>query len=457
MTTEMRVTCADCGEYLSKSELMSDTVNTENLQVCSTCGEGYTVCDVCGETIERRMEQLTVDGITYCPDCYDEEFAPCHVCEEMVHEHELCNVGGDVWLCHNCARDYVECSRCGVMVLYEDTTEVNGGDLYCHSCTDNYVYFCVECGEAILGDDTYTFDGNDYYCEECYEKHSVIQEYHSGHKEGLTFFRDEDTAMGRRMDFGEEELFFGMELEVDRTEGKEDSNLSKEDVAREVIDRLQYEFVHCENDGSLSNGFEIITQPMQIEMLQNRLKKSMKSIAEFMTDNGFRSHNTETCGLHFHVSRRAFGDDSMERMVNIVKVYTIMENLWDGFVKFSRRSEKNLERWAAQYNIDKTQDDTPVDIYQKLSGDCSRYRALNISNDATVEFRMFRGTLKPETILATLQLVYGVIAVAKTKDINEIVNIKTFKELIDEIYRLRGASIGEELKEYTKERHLYRD
>lgn len=42
-----------------------------------------------------------------------------------------------------------------------------------------------------------------------------------------------------------------------------------------------------------------------------------------------------------------------------------------------------------------------------------RYQAVNIQNGATIELRMFRGTLRPETLFATFALVAGMCAVAR--------------------------------------------
>lgn len=38
---------------------------------------------------------------------------------------------------------------------------------------------------------------------------------------------------------------------------------------------------------------------------------------------------------------------------------------------------------------------------------------MNTTNEHTVEFRLFRGTLKPETLLATFQFVAGLYHLAK--------------------------------------------
>ena len=83
----------------------------------------------------------------------------------------------------------------------------------------------------------------------------------------------------------------------------------------------------------------------------------------------------------------------------------------------------------------------------KTAKSCGRYQAINLQNEKTVEFRMFRGTLKHNTLIAALQLV------------NEICNA-AFSMSDEEMQRLSWsefvAGLDEpELIQYLKERNLY--
>ena len=64
-----------------------------------------------------------------------------------------------------------------------------------------------------------------------------------------------------------------------------------------------------------------------------------------------------------------------------------------------------MNRWAARYGFEKT----GREILDKAKkGNNGRYAAVNLMNWATIEFRLFRGTLKYNTLIATLELVNAI-------------------------------------------------
>ena len=79
-----------------------------------------------------------------------------------------------------------------------------------------------------------------------------------------------------------------------------------------------------------------------------------------------------------------------------------------------------------------------------------RYVAVNLSNYRTIEFRMFRGTLRYETFIATLQLVDEICRLAiRLSDYEmEQLSWSEFVGLID-------PRLKPELISYLKSRRLY--
>ena len=64
---------------------------------------------------------------------------------------------------------------------------------------------------------------------------------------------------------------------------------------------------------------------------------------------GYRSHQSGTCGLHIHVSRNAFGAEAPVQEEAIARVLYFVEKHWEELLKFSRRTPRQLDRWAARY------------------------------------------------------------------------------------------------------------
>jgi hypothetical protein len=121
-----------------------------------------------------------------------------------------------------------------------------------------------------------------------------------------------------------------------------------------------------------------------------------------------------------------------------------VEHHWNELLKFSRRSEYTINRWAARYGYE----NSPKAIMDKAKkGNFGRYAAVNLCNYSTIEFRLFRGTLKLNTFIATLQLVNEICNVAVSMS-DEGLQKLSWSEFV--------ANIADaELIQYLKERNLY--
>ena len=160
------------------------------------------------------------------------------------------------------------------------------------------------------------------------------------------------------------------------------------------------------------------------------------------------SHNAGTCGLHIHVNRNAFGDSEELQEAGIGRVVFFVEKHWNELVKFSRRSPSQLNRWAARYaTISNTAKETYRKAKDKYAG---RYVAVNLENYNTIEFRLFRGTLRYKTFVATLQLVEEIclLAMGYSDSMLEALSWSEFVMGIDK-------EAKPELIEYLKSKQLY--
>jgi len=159
---------------------------------------------------------------------------------------------------------------------------------------------------------------------------------------------------------------------------------------------------------------------------------------------GYRSHMTSTCGLHIHVNRDAFGETRDEQERVIERILFFVELHWNELFIFSRRSQHTMQRWAARYGMEKT----GKEILDKAKkGNTGHYAAINLCPYHTIEFRLFRGTLKLNTLIATLQLVNKICDVALSMSEDEIAE-QSWRDFV--------MTITEpELLQYLKERRLY--
>ena len=180
----------------------------------------YCICCECGDAIDRDFA-AEVSNKYYCENCRDSYLFYCEDCGQ--------------WL------------RINEEIGYNDTCKTT-----CCDCADDYHYVCDRCGGRFYYTDSITSDGDGTWCEECYEEYrSIISEYH-------------DFKSSEEYEFFGEELrlncpYLGFELEVDGG--------SRCDKAAKDVENIFPNYFHYEEDGSIGNGFEIISQPSSLNYI----------------------------------------------------------------------------------------------------------------------------------------------------------------------------------------------
>ena len=214
------------------------------------------------------------------------------------------------------------------------------------------------------------------------------------------------------------------------------------------------DFLYFKHDGSLDEGCELVTHPMSPEyMMSDAGKKMWRDICEAALAEGMRSHDTSTCGLHVHVSRDFFGKTGMAQELTELKLIETVDRLFEPIIYFSRRKREQINRWAPRCNAPKSDGGWMTkakSVSRYAKGD--RYHAVNIANEHTIEFRMFRGTLKADTILATLQFVSGLCHLVKASNPSQMDRLGWY-ELCDAVMGMCPTDTAE-LHDYLIEREL---
>ena len=352
-----------------------------------------------------------------------EEKIYCSHCGAVIDTDDYEEVDGQI-VCSDCVENHTTvCDCCGERIWSDDAE----GDEYtylCSYCYQNHYTRCSNCDSLIHNDDAYRLDGEDY-CHECYdEERDKCQHIHDyGYKPEPIFYGD-----GNR--------YFGVEIEIDGA-GKDD------EYAEELLDiaNASDSYIYIKSDGSLDDGMELVSHPMTLDYHKDYCWEDIMHKAVSL---GYRSHQTSTCGLHIHINRTAFSDNREEQDEIISRILYFVEHHWNEMLKFSRRSEYTMNRWAARYGYEHT----PKAIMDKAKkGNNGRYAAVNLCNYHTVEFRMFRGTLKYNTFIAAIELVNRICDVAMYNADDSIAKI-SWSDFV--------ADITEpELIKYLKERQLY--
>ena len=313
-----------------------------------------------------------------------EEFAGANWCERCLNEHTR--------FCEECDARELRYHNFG-----DDHT------FLCESCYNNDYNTCEDCGIVIHHDSTWhvDIDGcSDDLCRDCYQiaRHSaIIHDY--DYKPTPVFFGNG--------------LFMGVELEVDG--GGRDNSYAE--ILLEIANS-NAEQLYIKADGSLEDGFELVSHPMSLEHHERTMP--WKDLLSEAVGMGYRSHDNDTCGLHVHVGREYLGETVEKQEEVIARIIHFFEQHWDKLSVFSRRTQAQIKRWADRYGVAGNPKAALEQI--KVSG-YKRNVAVNISPYSTIEFRLFRGTLRYSSFIATLQLVEVVCQTAIKLDDEQLADL----------------------------------
>ncbi|MBO5476134.1 MAG: amidoligase family protein [Clostridia bacterium] len=419
------VVCSVCGNTIHNDNY---TIIEEEV-VCTDCSEHITYCEHCGKTIDDRDDEThCYDGNYYCDDCYNELFNVCRSCGNTIPTDD-CNWYDDEPYCRDCyENNFCTCNNCGD-VIQRDYAYVYDDKTYCEDCYNDNFCECYNCGDTIRRDYAYVYD-EEYYCEDCYNNVDIIHGYHH---------RDLEIEY-KQVNSDDLNWYLGFELEVEKDRGSRFNNQQMAQYIRQNYPELGLVF---ETDGSLSTGFEIISQPMTINYIYKH-SEDFKGILKALQDNGFKSHDTSTCGLHIHVSRTILGEGT-NATKNLNKLILFTETFKDEIKRFSRRDNYGYCKFTSDTRGLKNKTYyKSSEILKRLNDMGSRYQVVNTTNNNTIEIRVFRGTLKYETFMATLEFVYNMF-----KCITEVptrkINFNKVIKYTDTLY----------LQDYCAEKEIY--
>ena len=308
----------------------------------------------------------------------------CSCCDSVIDDDNYYEVEDSV-ICDDCyhTRTFV-CACCGER-YFDDNDYGDDETALCRRCYENEYHHCERCSRLIHDD--YTNWYGDYpYCESCYDDicEDYINEY--SYKPDPIFHRCPEEKKIR---------YYGVELEIDKG-GKDDSNA---EVLYNIANSDE-ENLYIKSDSSLNDGMELVSHPCSL--LYHRTELPWADVMKRAVRMYYRSHNTNTCGLHVHIGRAELGDTVEEQEEVISRIMFFFESHWNEMTKFSRRSEFALERWASRYGYKDKPKEILEDAKKQNKG---RYTGVNIQNTHTIEIRIFRGTLKYNTFIATLEMV----------------------------------------------------
>jgi hypothetical protein len=360
---------------------------------CAVCeqAEDDCQCYYCiGCDCRRNPDRYSqCSNCNYCSDCCD-----CHYCEgtrsyrgcdSMVSDDDWCS---DCERCENCC----QCTRCdcGCTVnSYNETYACSNCNRCEEGCCD--CSYCEGCSERVSGRVCRECDRCVEGCCECGgsddddDSNGIIHSY--SYKPTAIYYEAENERRA-------EVRHYGIELEVN----------ASEDKAEDIGERLG-EHAYLKEDGSLTNGFEIVTHPHS--------RKAMRELWTRFFDQpvqGVTSYKTGQCGLHVHIERKGITDAHLRRMV-------VFMNAPENTPFIERVAQRSSNHYSEIKNKSLT---TALQCE-------SRYEALNLNNRRTVELRIFRGSYRLDRVMKALDFADALVEFTRDRSYQEL-TVKAFTE-----------------------------
>lgn len=378
--------CHDCGRHLDKRTVPAKATNTRGRYWCERCCQP---CLNCRELYRHGVNTAVDVRYDYC--CSLE-------CQEQIFN------------CTSCSSTELR-SRC--TSVHRDITnrmihEYISGSLYyrfCHDCISHYEY-C----------ESHNRLEDDRRLSNCCRL-NLIGQYHGNPP--LRFH-----AFGKK--FGQPKIeklpepgqvYLGMELEC---ECHSNSRGDREKGAA-ILNKAMGKYIWMKNDGSLYQGIEICTHPMTLEYF----KTIDWSGFQELLDSGlhFRAWDKTNAGIHIHVGRTAFVSDS-----HLWKFGEMIVMNPEKTQKFAGRVENDFCRMTVRKNT--YGENCGKDMKKSISGvllkkpghRAAHYDAVNLSNENTVEVRIFKSSLRLPRILANMEFVDAVVKYTRDLKVSDVKN-----------------------------------
>ena len=210
-------------------------------------------------------------------------------------------------------------------------------------------------------------------------------------------------------------LLLGAEIEVGGNNNISSDN-DKNSTVKKCIqimngsDSDEENLIYSTHDSTVQIEFD--TMPCSLEFHKNKM--NYREMFEYLDKEGYKGHDCKTAGLHIHANRSYLGKSRISQELVISKILYILEKFNDEICVIARR-DNDYSEFAGE----KQNEDSIVELYGKYKNKGKR-AALNLQHKDTIEFRMFKSTLKYETFILTLEFVKNIIDYAKSVDIEEI-------------------------------------
>jgi len=324
----------------------------------------------------------------------------------------------DITLCNDCADNADSCENCNAPVYEGGLTEIRG-DYWCESCIDNCTHSCDYCDELVP-------DGCECDCDDA-DNCDMIQSYSTKfHPLFLHTVTDDGLQLVRNYVYEPEfsnVIAMGLEFEMENMQGDYRTN----EIAQLFRDAYDNHHLMLKQDGSINNGFELVTQPHTLDAFMQHFDWQLIRDAQSKGMRGWDVGSREI-GIHIHINRKAFYTKPEHGRFNASPhLMAFMYFIYSNVKSITRIAGRNVHygHMSKRYLSD------AFNCARRGASQYSRTYAVNVMNDATVELRMFRSTMRVERVQAYLQFAEAAVRYTREGRVDKMRNRFNFADFAE--------------------------
>lgn len=389
--------------YIEDSSWHSFSWDSDRTYLCPSCQSDVRTCDDCGE-----LFRVQKGYVLYTNDIAEDYESPeIGLFSDMAYHDNFQNTYKK-YTCSDCIQMKYQMCRCCNKYFKTDSlpTILHGIDYHpvypvCRNCTESREAVCEFCGDLCYSglnaqshvhvihesDRTRPTDGDGNYimprrmigrydyveCNDCYEDGKTIHSYE---------WKPKPLWRMKRKIRNDNMLFYGCEFEAE-FHGRADRRERAKDFVKRYGKTKEF---YLKNDSSLDNGWEIVSHPYTWSYYKDRRALWDDIILWLVDHEGVDIRQRDNCGLHFHMSKKAFTTLHLFKFVQ----FFYDKNHRDFIYNISGRDNGDYARF---YDVD--QDGTKRMAKMKNNMSDERHSAINLTNPITLEVRTFGNFYEP--------------------------------------------------------------
>jgi hypothetical protein len=302
-----------------------------------------------------------------------------------------------------------DCQRCETAQVEETSSIVrgrpNGREIWCADCVNAYAFYCDSCVEHYsrrnVGShnvETTNEPSDETWCDNCVNDgatwcetcdiYEPIDDVCRSEEQVQLFAYNHKPRVRHIIAEGEDSSVrtYGIELEMEPSHNHRERKF--------VVEALEEAFgddFYCKEDGSLTNGVEMVSHPHSLKQWYN-LSDELQTVLRESAEQGMRAWTQSHCGLHVHVGWNHF---TKSHAMRFTLLFARNEAKW---VKAANRSSRYANFTGIQGGVAMKVKDTNW---------ANHFDAVNLNGNGgkTIEVRIWRPSMAVGRILGSIELV----------------------------------------------------